>query len=66
MDTQIYLSKKKYCELKNIKKTTYYYLSIKNKIPYKTIVKKGSKKHYLVINSKDIIIIKSDKNGIIM
>lgn len=67
METRIYISIEKYCTLKNISKTTYFHLKNNNKIPYKIIKKSNNyRKYYLVINSKDIITIKSDKNGIIV
>lgn len=69
MDIQIFLSIQKYCKIKDITTMTFYRQKKQNKIPHK-IIKKGNvnnyKKYYLVINSKDIITIKSDKNGIIM
>ena len=66
IEHEIYITIERYCELKNICKRTFYNLKKQNKIPFKTITRKGfGKKHFLVVAPKDIVSIDKDNNILI-
>lgn len=62
LQDEIYIGIDRYCQLKNIGKTTFYNLKKNKQIPFKIVKLKGHhKKHFLVLKRDEIIFI--DKNN---
>ena len=61
LNDEIYVSLKKFCEIKNIAKCTFYRRRKKNNFPYKIVKLKGyGKKLFILIKKDDIVFIDKD------
>lgn len=66
LNDEIFISLKRYFELKNISETTFYRMKKENKIPYKIVKLKGyGKKHFLLIKKEQIVYINKQGNVIL-
>lgn len=67
LDDEIYVSVKKFCDIKNISYLTFYRKRLNKEIPYKIVKLKGyGKRLFILINKDDIIFINKNSNPLII
>lgn len=64
LDDEIYVSLKRFCEIKHISKSTFY--RKRKRFPYKTMKLKGYGKRLFILIKKDSIIFIDKDNNLIM
>lgn len=66
LDDEIYMSVKKFCEIKNISRWTVYRIRNKKQFPYKIVKLKGYGKRLFILIKKDSIIFIDKDNNLVM